>query len=286
MRIAITGATGLVGRNLLLELIKQNLDELDRLEVILFGKGKGALTLAERIKNILFQEGPDYIADKRLDLDKLRLFCQENLKFIELNLADAQLGIPDADVQLLKNRPIDYFFHSAGITDFRSGEEAVARLRAINLNGTVYLTKLAEKLEIGEFCYVGTAYSCGNIAGDVAPDFQNLNQGFRNPYEQIKLEAELVVKAFQERTGIRCRYFRPSTISGRLIEKEIGATPKFDVFYLWGAFFLRAKMKMLGNGATDIYETPVEMPLRYWGNRTAGLNIVPVDFVAKGMVQI
>ncbi|MCP5098587.1 MAG: hypothetical protein GY943_23805 [Chloroflexi bacterium] len=43
---------------------------------------------------------------------------------------------------------------------------------------------------------------------------------------------------------------------------------------------------MLGNGATDIYETPVEMPLRYWGNRTAGLNIVPVDFVAKGMVQI
>jgi nucleoside-diphosphate-sugar epimerase len=286
MRIAITGATGLVGRNLLLELIKQNLNDLQQLEIILFGKGKGSQTFQVRIEAILLSEGPDYISDDRVTPELLHHFCQDNLKFVELNLGDESLGITDSDLKILKQYPIDFFFHSAGITDFRDGADAVKRLRAINFTGTHYLTELAAQLQIGEFCYVGTAYACGNIAGDVEPDFSNINQGFRNPYEQIKLEAELVVQEFQQKTGIRCRYFRPSTISGRLLEKELGATPKFDVFYLWAAFFLRWKMKMVGNDMTQLYETPVEMACRYWGNRQAGLNIVPVDFVVKGMVEI
>lgn len=287
MRIAITGATGLVGRNLLLEIIKQNLDNLQDLHLLILGKGKNKRTLQQRIEDILLTEGPLYIGSDRLTKNDLLRLSRENVSYIELQLNRPDMGITDDEYRVLHQVPIDFFFHSAGVTDFRHAPEAVRVLETVNLHGTKLMTELTKTLKVGEFCYVSTAYACGKTYGDIQPDYVNLDQGFRNPYERIKLEAEIVVRAFQQQTGIKCRYFRPSTICGRLIEHELGATPKFDVFYLWAAFFLRWKMKLLNNGtAVDLFETPLEMDLRFWGNREGGLNIVPVDYVAKAMVEV
>jgi len=286
MRIAITGATGLVGRNLLLEIIKQNLNNLADVEVVILGKSKHNKSLQQRIETILFAEGPDYIAAERLTTAELAQFSETQIRYVDIELSEPDLGISAADHEKLREAPIDFFIHSAGLTDFRHTPDAVEMLTAVNFTGTKKMTELAEQLDIREFCYVGTAYACGETFGVIEPDYINLEQGFRNPYEQIKLEAEIVVREFQARTGMKCRYFRPSTISGRLMERELGATPKFDVFYLWAAFFLRWKMKLLNGSGANVLTTPLEMDLRFWGNRDAGLNIVPVDYVVKAMLEI
>ena len=287
MRIAITGATGLVGSNLLLEIIKQNLNNLQDIHFLILGTGKNNETLQQRIQNILLMEGPAYIGREKISDDELLKLSQENVSYIELRLSRSDMGITDEEYKALHAAPIDFFFHSAGITDFRDVPEAVQLLEMVNLKGTQRMTELAKTLKVGEFCYVSTAYACGETFGSIEPDYVNLNQGFRNPYERVKLEAEIGVREFQKETGIKCRYFRPSTICGRLMEHELGATPKFDVFYLWAAFFLRWKMKLLNNETSlDVYETPLEMDLRFWGNREAGLNIVPVDYVVKAMWEV
>jgi nucleoside-diphosphate-sugar epimerase len=38
MRVALTGATGFLGRNLLFEIVKRNLQALDRLQVVVLGR--------------------------------------------------------------------------------------------------------------------------------------------------------------------------------------------------------------------------------------------------------
>lgn len=286
MRIAITGATGLVGSNLLLEIVKQNLNNLQNIHFLILGKGKNNKTLQQRIQDILLSEGPNYIGREKVTDKALLAVSQENISYIELELSRPDMGITTEEHQALHAAPIDYFFHSAGVTDFRHAPEAVQLLETVNLKGTKRMVELAKSLNVGEFDFVSTAYACGETFGDIAPDYVNLNQGFRNPYERVKLQAEMVVRDFQKETGIKCRYFRPSVICGRLMEHELGTTPKFDVFYLWAAFFLRWKMKLLSNGVVDVYETPLEMDLRFWGNRDAGLNIVPVDYVVKVMWEV
>lgn len=50
MRIAMTGATSLLGRNLFFEIIKQNTSDLENLEIIVLGKEKNGKNLSRRIK--------------------------------------------------------------------------------------------------------------------------------------------------------------------------------------------------------------------------------------------
>ena len=287
MRIAITGATGLVGSNLLLEIIKQNVNNLRDIHFLILGKGKNGRTLQQRIENILLTDGPNYIGRDQLTDSELLAISQENISYIELQLSRPDMGITDEEAKALHAAPIDFFFHSAGVTDFRDAPEAVQVLEMVNLHGTKRMIELTKTLDVREFDYVSTAYACGETYGDIQPDYVNLDQGFRNPYERVKLEAEMEVRQFQKETGVKCRYFRPSVICGRLMEDELGATPKFDVFYLWAAFFVRWKMKLLSNGSpVDVYGTPLEMDLRFWGNRGAGLNIVPVDYAVKAMWEV
>ena len=61
MKIAITGVTGLVGRNLLFEIIKQNMNALEDLEIFVFGRGSGDVTLQERVEEIIKQDGVLYL---------------------------------------------------------------------------------------------------------------------------------------------------------------------------------------------------------------------------------
>ena len=48
-------------------------------------------------------------------------------------------------------------------------------------------------------------------------------------------------------------------------------TPKFDVFYAWAIFL-------------DKYAKKAKEKFRIWIDKESGLNIVPVDFVAKAIL--
>ena len=165
-----------------------------------------------------------------------------------------------SDLEKLGAKPIDYFFHIAALTDFRDGPAVIESLWQTNVEGTKQVLSLVSSLSVGEFVYVGSAYSCGLRGGRIPPNCMGPpSSRFRNPYEKSKLEAEMEVRSFAQESGVRCRYFRPSTICGRLMEPPTGCIHKFDVFYAWAAFFLRAKMKA-GLRFQERYTTPVELP--------------------------
>ena len=285
MRIALTGATGLIGRNLLFEILKANINNLDDVDVLIMGRHQGNSTIRDRIEKIIKEDGLLYL---RADKNKAQIvadFCKDKLRCIDIDLEESDLGIKPDDYKLLNGQPIDFFYHIAALTDLRDAPGIDKELEKTNIFGTQQILQLVATLKVKQFCYVGTAYSCGNVSGDILPDSVNPAQDFRSPYERTKQEAETYVRKFAKETGIRCRYFRPSVTCGRLIEPPIGSINKYDVFYGWGAFFLHMKLRKIKR-LEDRYAKSMALDIRACYNLKSGLNIVPADYAAKIMYQV
>ncbi|MCK5581448.1 MAG: SDR family oxidoreductase [Candidatus Omnitrophica bacterium] len=285
LRIAITGVTGLIGRNLFFEIIKQNLHDLDNLEIFALGRDLYGKKLEDRISTLIDNDGREYISSSRREQEKVIYNLNSFVKCIHIDLARDNLELCKKDFKTLSKHPISIFYHIGASTDLRLGPVVEQRSREVNVNGTLRILGLISTLDVGEFCYVGTAYSCGDVNGKVLADSINLNQKFRNPYEKTKLEAEMLVREYAKKSKMKFRYFRPSVTCGRLIEKPLGSISKFDVFYGWAAFFLGIKNKNF-NLVENIYDTKVNLDIRIYFNKNGGLNIVPVDYVAKLMYLI
>ena len=286
LRFALTGGTGLLGRNLLFEILKQNLNNLDKITIFFFGRGKDDSPFEKRILEIICDDGSYYLgfSPETLPLAlKKQIFSA--IIPVEFDLAKGNLGINPADFDKLKKEPIDYFYHLAAMTDFRSGAAVEEKLEKINVEGTKKICSLIENLNVKEVIYISSAYACGSKTGLVKPDYTDVNEIFRNPYEKTKLKAEIYFRDFSSTKKIKWRVFRPSTICGRLIEQPIGATNKFDVFYAWAAFFLRLKLKAI-NSLERIYSEPFQISIRIHFNPKGGLNIVPADYAAKILYSV
>lgn len=286
MRIAITGATGLIGRNLLFEIIKQNLKSLDDLKIFVLGRSKCNIDIQKRIKKIIQEDGLFYLSLNKKEEDRVLDYCDVGIRGINIDLDAGKLGLTTDGIKELNESPIDIFFHLAAMTDLRHSSVIAKALIKTNVIGTQQILGLLTSLKkIGDFCYVGTAYSCGTVAGEVQPDSIVLNQKFRNPYERTKFEAEVLVRNFAKKTGVRCRYFRPSVTCGRLIEQPLGAVPKFNVFYGWAALLFQIKLKQLKD-SDDKYKKILKLDMRIRYSLKSGLNIVPADYAAKVMYQV
>ncbi len=278
MRIVIDGTTGLLGRNLLFEILKQNLNHLDDIEIIILGKGTNSKSLESRMNEIILEDGFNY-----LDLNKMS-DCFEEIKshiiYIDFDLTKPCLGISAEDIEILRKGKIDYFYHIAALSSFFDTPEIVKQLNLINLEGTKHILNLVKDLDVKQFIYVGSAYHAGASQQVIYPDFINKTNIYRNPYEKTKLEAELFLIHFAKVEKISYKIFRITTIAGRLIENEIGSINKFDVFYGWGLFFLKIKTKLYKN-AENIYSVPHEIKLRIHIHSESTMNIIPADYGAK-----
>lgn len=275
----ITGATGLLGRNLMLEIIKQNYMSLSSIELIILGRNNNN-SLKQRIVDILVNTDFSYIKSC-VNIELLNDFIENNMNFVDFDITTEDILEP-CQKQYLKSMHIDYFFHIAALTDFRNSDIVKTNLYKVNVEGTKKILSLIQGLSLNEFCYVSSAYACGNTAGNIKPNYINFEVGFRNNYECSKLLAETYVRDVCNNSNIRYRIFRPSTISGRLLENDLGRINKFDVFYSWAAFFLKMKMKTQ-NYPIEALLNPSEIECRVIYNKDTGLNIVPADYCAKIM---
>ncbi|NWF71246.1 MAG: SDR family oxidoreductase [Chloroflexi bacterium] len=282
MRIAMTGPTSLLGRNVLFELFTHYRGQLEQLELLLLGRDKPDTPLRERVKEMFAAMTPDYFSETQIA--EIYGYLDQRARYIDIDLQQDKLGISEDDFQSLAAARIDFFFHIAALTDFRDLPIVVETLKRTNVEGTRRVLDLVTALRVGEFDYVSSAYTCGVSTGEIQPDYVNIHQSFRNPYEHSKLQAEIRVRLFKLRTGTRCRFFRPSTICGRLNAPPLGATNKFDVFYAIGAFFLGVKLQMYP--WEERYNRALHLSFRALYSLESGLNIVPVDFVAKAMLCI
>jgi nucleoside-diphosphate-sugar epimerase len=113
------------------------------------------------------------------------------------------------------------------------------------------------------FSYVSTAYVAGDHMGGFEENDLELGQGFRNPYERSKFEAERLVRS--HRAALPLKVFRPSIIVG---ERTTGWTNSFNVLY-WP---LRAFARGTYPALPAVSEAPVD--------------VVPVDYVADAIVAL
>ena len=282
MRIAMTGATGMLGSELLFEIVKQHLNCLDQLQLFVLGRANDS-TPPQRIQDLFTSGGLDYM---QLSPDAGILKHLRNAIIpIVFDFSNEEPGLAGEDLSQLRNGQIDFFFHVGSLTDLRHDSAVQAQLENSNISGTNRLLRLLDRLDVARLAYVGTAYVCGSNAGDIHPTDVDLHQKFRNPYEKTKLQAEILFREYAYRRNTKCYIFRPSTIAGRLLENPIGYTRNFEVFYGWAAWFLKQKSKRFGSLA-DLLEQPIEMNIRLRVNPKGGLNIVPVDYVAKMLIAL
>jgi nucleoside-diphosphate-sugar epimerase len=285
MRIALTGVTGVLGRNLLFEFIKRHLDDLDSLEILLLGRDRAGEDIRQRAERALITDGFPYIGEARALAAGVREFWRINVRAVHMDLDRSDLGLARDGLRELQASPIDLFFHGAALTDLRRSAGVESALFRTNVAGTERLLQLVSDLQVGEFDYIGSAYCCGHADGSIPPDYVNGGEGFRNPYEETKLRAEIAVRRFARERGQQCRYFRPSIICGRLMELPLGSICKFDVFYSLAVFLYRLKLQVLRDPRGAL-EMPLHLDLRVNCSPGGSLNIVPVDYVAKAIYEV
>ncbi len=187
----------------------------------------------------------------------------ENFSLIEGDITSSDLGMPLADVDMVRNTATDVF-HLAAIYDLAVPKEPAF---LVNLEGTRNVNELARSMpHLKRYNYISTCYVAGKRTGRIREDELEHDAGFRNFYEESKYLAEREVEKLKGR--IPLTIFRPSVVVG---DSTTGETIKYD-----GIYHLIQYLQM----------APGLLRLVNVGNKDVRLNLVPVDFVVDGIVAL
>ncbi len=247
--IFLTGATGLVGSNLIPRILKND----NRSRLILLIRGDS-----------------DKEADRRVD-EMLRAIREEidfgqakkRIQVIRGDITLERLGLSEPLYKRLA-KEITHIIHSAATVQFQLPLDCA---RLVNYEGTknvMALAKLAQENEkLERVAYVSTAYVSGNREGKIFEEELDCGQQFDNTYEQTKFESEKYVRSLMSELPVTI--FRPSIIVG---DSRTGKTAAFNVLYL--------PLKLISRGIVTT------LP----GSRYTSLDVVPVDFVCDAINHI
>jgi len=254
--VLLTGATGLVGRYLVRDLLRDG----HRLAVLV--RSSRRESAAERIEGLLqFWEQQ---AGESLPRPVV----------LSGDVASDGCGLSDEDLVWARGH-CDRIIHNAASLTF-VGADRERDPWLTNLQGTRNTLLLAEQLGVEEFHYVSTAYVCGWRQGVVREDELDVGQTFRNDYEHSKFLSEQMVR---ESSFLRdLTIYRPTVIGG---DSQTGFTSTYHGVYAY------LKLMAVINGNAAVGEdgrrhTPVR--LRVTGDEPR--NVVPVDWVSEAISRI
>jgi nucleoside-diphosphate-sugar epimerase len=264
MKIILTGATGVLGSHIMYEILEMFMVNKIQGKLFLITRNKGKSSALDRINELLSSNyTPKIIKEKGFE---------ELHQYIEIIDTDLNL-IQDTFSEKIKGA---YFIHSAGYVNLSTDEDQKEKIFDENANITKAIFKTFH-LYIKKFIYISTAFSSGVRQGLIDNDFHNL--GFtpehRNAYEDAKFHSENFVSQQCQLIGMPYQILRPSVIGGKMLGNESNYfISKYMVFYLLAKFFhFTAQRK---NEQENV---------RFIINETTGLNIIPVDYVAKVIVN-
>ena len=264
MKIILTGATGVLGSHIMYEILELFINENIEGKLFLISRNKGKNSATDRINKLLSSSyTPKVLLEKGLE----KLYS-----YIEIIDIDAFL-MQDIHLQKIKGT---YFIHSAGYVNLSTDIDQKEKIFDEN-------TKITESLfntfhpYLKKFIYIGTAFSSGVRKGIIANDFHNLDfePEHRNTYENAKFHSENFIIKQCEKIKLPYQILRPSVIGGKMLGNENNYfISKYMVFYLLAKFFhLSAQRK------------EKQENVRFIVNESTGLNIIPVDYVAKVIVH-
>lgn len=263
MKIILTGATGVLGSHIMYDILENFITHNIEGKLFLITRNKGKISAKERISELLSSNyTPKFLLDK--GIEKLHQY----LEIIDTDLATIQ----DNFSEQIKGA---YFIHSAGYVNLSTDEDQKEKI--FNENAAITKAIFTTFLPfIKKFIYISTAFSSGARKGLIDNDFHNLNFELehRNAYENAKFHSEEFVIQNCTRLNLPYQILRPSVIGGKMLGTENRYfIPKYMVFYLMAKFFhFTAQRK---NDQENV---------RFAISEESGLNIIPVDYVAKVIV--
>jgi thioester reductase-like protein len=231
--VLLTGATGFVGNEILARF-------LDR---------------GERSVYALVRAKDDHAAAARLP-------AHARLHAVAGDIERPGLGLAGSTADWLAEE-VTTVVHCAASVSF---ELPLGESRRINVDGTRHVLEFAERCErLERMSYISTAYVAGEPRRVFREDQLDVGQSFRNPYEQSKFEAELMVRKRAESAGLPLQVLRPSIVVG---DSRTGRTASFNVLY--------GPLKALARDSLPA------IPAR----RSSPVDIVPVDYVADRAYEL
>ena len=215
--ILLTGATGLLGRYLIRDLIQHGHS------VAVLVRSSRTASAADRVDEIMKHWEPS-------------AGVLATPKVLEGNITQPNLGLSDADQQWAAAN-CSSVIHSAASLKFQpAGDEPWNS----NLNGTRNVVEFCETNNIAHLFYISTAYVCGKIHGVAYETAVPGNSEPRNVYEASKRQAEQQV--LNADLIAPPTILRPSIIIG---DSQTGYTSTFHGPYLP----LRLSLSMLSPAA-------------------------------------
>jgi thioester reductase-like protein len=248
--VLLTGATGLVGRYLVRDLL------LEGRKLCLVLRASEKETIHQRVEGIL------QFWEQQFGRPLPRPVCFEG------DVAEPSLGL-NADQRRWVKRHCRHVLHNAAVLTFH-GMDRQGEPWKTNLTGTQHVLALCRDLALRDLHYVSTAYVCGCRQGLIREHELDCGQTFRNDYEHSKFEAEKLVR--QAEFLDELTIYRPAVISG---DSRTGYTSTYHGVY----FYLKLMSVLVWNrepGPDGVRYTPVRLNMT--GDEPR--NVVPVDWVS------
>ncbi|GAB3871196.1 hypothetical protein GCM10029964_007070 [Kibdelosporangium lantanae] len=240
----VTGATGLIGRNLVQRLLADPTAERVWL-VVRAGSQQRLATLVRSWPN------PSHVTTVVGDISR------------------PGLGISERELTTLRGR-VDHVIHLAALYDLAADDEESV---AANVDGTRHVIELAEDIEAGCLHHVSSVAVAGDHEGEFTPDMFDVGQRLPTPYHRTKFESERLVRT-QE--AVPWRVYRPAVVVGHSVTGEMD---KVDgPYYFFPALARLASLPSVPVLAPDIGDTNI-VPVDYVAEALARLvNSPGLDF--------
>ena len=258
----ITGVTGNIGSHVLYELLYELYTKKEKSPIYVVIRKSEQKTGKQRLVDEVFAS--------QLIPNKIKPFYHEYLQdCIHVLEGDiSNFKIPES----AGNKLIVY--HLAASVNLGKGQKAKQEIAETNYKYTKSFFEII-KSRTKKLVFVSTAFSRGDIEGVIKDDYHTeSNFKFRNFYEEFKMKIEKEVLQLGVDNNFECTIARPSVVSGRLLDCPKYITNSYIVFYAIGAFFSKMKAIYKDVGRVRIVLNP-----------EGGLNIVPVDYVAKAILR-
>jgi nucleoside-diphosphate-sugar epimerase len=253
----VTGATGLVGSAIVLELLQRTTDDV----FCLVRPGSDDVTA--RLRRVLGRAVESYAAPP-----EVQRAIAERCHAVAGDVVEPCKLPPPPD------RRFTQFWHSAASLHFEARH--ADEIMAVNCQGTARALELAAQLGAAQFNHVSTAYVAGDRQGEIAEAACPRETRSSNLYERSKVEAEALVERDPRFTR---RILRPSIVIGHSRTREtINPTGLYGFLRK-----LRAYRGMLARTQASLVR---EKSLRLRVDAGTELDLVPVDRVASCAVSI
>lgn len=251
--ILVTGATGLIGRYLLRELLSRDH------EVCVLVRDAAGESAVERVASIV--DAAAVALGRRLPTPIV----------LAGNLTCPRLGLDASEWRWLA-RNCRTVLHGAATVSYQPTPDGEPF--KTNALGTRSLIEVCKALSIEELHHISTAFVCGDRRGLVRETELDAGGGSNNAYEQSKFAGEQFVR---QAPGIRATIYRPSVVVGDSIT---GYTSTYHHFYRF--LELAFRLSKSSRDANPERRLTVRLPL--FGNERQ--NLIPVDWVARAIVRL